>query len=159
MKEKIAIMKESVNQDFASAKSLKELFDAKVKYLGKNGQLTELMKGMKDIPKEERPAFGKIVNELRDEIDAVYAKFEEVLKNQERLKQFEDESIDMFYKRDMTNNWGLADEAKRFQLGWQIGADIDFSGVILGISYGTDMGEFLKDCKFKTTTLSLGFRF
>lgn len=69
------------------------------------------------------------------------------------------ESIDMFYKRDMTNNWGLADEAKRFQLGWQIGADIDFSGVILGISYGTDMGEFLKDCKFKTTTLSLGFRF
>ena len=95
MKEKIAIMKESVNQDFASAKSLKELFDAKVKYLGKNGQLTELMKGMKDIPKEERPAFGKIVNELRDEIDAVYAKFEEVLKNQERLKQFEDESIDI----------------------------------------------------------------
>ena len=95
MKEKIAIMKESVNQDFASAKSLKELFDAKVKYLGKNGQLTELMKGMKDIPKEERPAFGKIVNELRDEIDAVYAKFEEVLKNQERLAQFENESIDI----------------------------------------------------------------
>ena len=81
MKEKIAMMKESVNQDFSAAKSLKELFDAKVKYLGKQGQLTELMKGMKDIPKEERPAFGKIVNELRDEIDAVYAKFEEVLKN------------------------------------------------------------------------------
>ena len=95
MKEKIAIMKESVNQDFSAAKSLKELFDAKVKYLGKQGQLTELMKGMKDIPKEERPAFGKIVNELRDEIDAVYAKFEEVLKNQERLAQFEKESIDI----------------------------------------------------------------
>ncbi len=95
MKEKIAIMKENVNQDFSSAKSLKELFDAKVKYLGKQGQLTELMKGMKDIPKEDRPAFGKIVNELRDEIDAVYAKFEEVLKNQERLAQFENESIDI----------------------------------------------------------------
>ena len=62
MKEKIAIMKESVNQDFSAAKSLKELFDAKVKYLGKQGPLTELMKGMKDIPKAERPAFGKIVN-------------------------------------------------------------------------------------------------
>ena len=95
MKEKIAIMKENVNQDFSAAKSLKELFDAKVKYLGKQGQLTELMKGMKDIPKEERPAFGKIVNELRDEIDAIYAKFEEVLKNQERLAQFENESIDI----------------------------------------------------------------
>ena len=95
MKEKIALMKESVNQDFSQATSLKELFDAKVKYLGKQGQLTELMKGMKDIPKEERPAFGKIVNELRDEIDAIYAKFEEVLKAQERLKQFEDESIDI----------------------------------------------------------------
>jgi hypothetical protein len=69
------------------------------------------------------------------------------------------ESIDMFSKRDISNNWGVSDEAKRFQLGWQIGADFDISGVILGISYGTDISEFLKDCKFKTTSLSLGFRF
>ena len=69
------------------------------------------------------------------------------------------DSIDMFYKREMNNFWGLSDEAKRFQLGWQVGANVDLSGFLIGISYGADMGEFLKDCKFKTTSLSLGFRF
>ena len=95
MKEKISLMQEQAKQDFSNATSLKELFDAKVKYLGKSGQLTELMKGMKDIPKEERPAFGKIVNDLRNEIEVAYAQCEEVLKNKERLQKFEAEAIDI----------------------------------------------------------------
>ncbi len=95
MKEKISLMQEQAKQDFSNATSLKELFDAKVKYLGKSGQLTELMKGMKDIPKEERPAFGKIVNDLRNEIEVAYVQCEEVLKNKERLQKFEAEAIDI----------------------------------------------------------------
>ncbi len=95
MKEKISLMQEQAKQDFSKATSLKDLFDAKVKYLGKSGQLTELMKGMKDIPKEERPAFGKIVNDLRNEIEYIYTECEEVLKNAERLQKFEAEAIDI----------------------------------------------------------------
>ena len=95
MKEKISLMQEQAKQDFKNSASLKELFDAKVKYLGKSGQLTELMKGMKDIPKEERPAFGKIVNDIRNEIETIYAEYEEVLKNAERLQKFEAEAIDI----------------------------------------------------------------
>ena len=48
---------------FEKATSAKELYDFKVHYLGKNGQITEVMKDMGKLSKEERPAFGKKVNE------------------------------------------------------------------------------------------------
>ncbi len=95
MQEKISNIKKLAIEDINLAKDLKELFDVKVKYLGKNGSVTELMKGMKDIPKEDRPTFGKIVNDLRVEIENVLSEREVVLKDEERLKTFEKEAIDI----------------------------------------------------------------
>lgn len=43
----------------------KELYDLKVKFLGKKGKLTEIMKNAKDLSPEERPKFGKVVNEIK----------------------------------------------------------------------------------------------
>ena len=45
----------------------KELQELRVAVLGKKGSLTELLKGLKDLPSEERPTVGKMVNEVRDE--------------------------------------------------------------------------------------------
>ena len=58
-----------------SIKVLKELtneadiYQQKSLILGKNGSLTKLLKNLKDIPTEERPAFGKLVNEIKKEIE------------------------------------------------------------------------------------------
>ncbi len=95
MQERISEIKNLAINDINLAKDLKELFDVRVKYLGKNGSVTELMKGMKDIPKEDRPQFGKIVNDLRVEIESVLEKREGVLKEEEREKTFEKEAIDI----------------------------------------------------------------
>ncbi|MBO5889354.1 MAG: phenylalanine--tRNA ligase subunit alpha [Clostridia bacterium] len=95
MQERISEIKNLAINDINSAKDLKELFDVKVKYLGKNGSVTELMKGMKDIPKEDRPAFGKIVNDLRVEIESAFDGREVDLKEVERKLTFEKEAIDI----------------------------------------------------------------
>ena len=95
MQERISEIKNLAINDINSAKDLKELFDVKVKYLGKNGSVTELMKGMKDIPKEDRPAFGKIVNDLRVEIENAFDSREVDLKEVERQLTFEKEAIDI----------------------------------------------------------------
>ncbi len=95
MQEKINEIKTLAISEVNSASDLKELFDVKVKYLGKNGSVTELMKGMKDIPKEERPSFGKIINDVRVEIENAFNDREVVLKDAERLKTFEKEAIDI----------------------------------------------------------------
>ena len=47
------------------AKDTKELQDLRVFYLGKKGPIQEVMKMMKDLPKEEKPAFGQQVNEVK----------------------------------------------------------------------------------------------
>ncbi|MGX7069039.1 phenylalanine--tRNA ligase subunit alpha [Gemella bergeri] len=47
----------------------KSLYELKVKFLGKKGQLTEVMKRAKDLAPEERPAFGKSVNEIKNYIN------------------------------------------------------------------------------------------
>ena len=46
-------------------KNEKELYYLRVKFLGKKGALTEIMKGARDLSPEERPTFGKLVNEVK----------------------------------------------------------------------------------------------
>ena len=95
MKEKILALGEQTSLDIASQNSVKELEDLKVKILGKKGALTEILKGMRNLSKEERPEVGKIVNEVRDSIEG---KFEEKfleLNNLEKAKRIEEETIDI----------------------------------------------------------------
>ncbi len=95
MKEKLALIKQKASADISNSANNKELFDVKVKYFGKSGEITELLKGMKDLPKEERPEAGKLINEVRLEIEQLFASREEVLKKAERLQTFKEEAIDI----------------------------------------------------------------
>ena len=57
-----------------AAKSLAKGFeDLKVKYLGKKGEISGLLRSMGTLPAEARPEFGKLVNELRDHAEARFA--------------------------------------------------------------------------------------
>ena len=68
-------------------KDEKELYDLRVKFLGKKGALTEVMKGARDLSPEERPTFGKLVNEVKTFInDSLEAKKAELAKVALELK-------------------------------------------------------------------------
>lgn len=95
MKEKLDVILQNAKAEIISATNLKDLGDVKVKYQGKNGEVTKLMQGMRDIPKEERPKFGKLVNDLRASIDEAFSVKEAELKKAELLKTFEKEAIDI----------------------------------------------------------------
>ena len=53
----------------ASSDALDKLNEVRVNYLGKKGELTAVLKGMKDVAAEERPKVGQLVNETREEIE------------------------------------------------------------------------------------------
>ena len=95
MKDKILQLKERAVQEIKVAASTKALADIKVKYLGKSGEITELLKGMKDVPKEEKPAVGKLVNDLRFEIEEEISSVEKTLKDKEIQERLISESIDI----------------------------------------------------------------
>jgi phenylalanyl-tRNA synthetase alpha chain len=68
LKSKLHALQEEAKDHIASVKEMHELNDVKAKYLGKKGPFAEVMKLMRDIPNEEKPAFGKAVNEAKQVI-------------------------------------------------------------------------------------------
>lgn len=95
MKEQIAKIKENSIKEISNSKDLKELNDLRVKYLGKKGELTLILRGMGSLSPEERPVIGSLVNELREEIERVIQEKEKEFKNQELLNRLENETIDV----------------------------------------------------------------
>ncbi len=69
MKELLEKIRREAEQKIADSDSTESLDDVKVSVLGKKGELTMLLKGMKDLSPEERPKFGQLVNQAREQIE------------------------------------------------------------------------------------------
>lgn len=69
MKEKLKEIQVNCLNEIANAKDLKELDNVRVKYLGKTGELTQILRGMKDVPAEEKREVGSLANSVRQEIE------------------------------------------------------------------------------------------
>lgn len=95
MKEKVEVIKTSLDSDLNSVTSLNDLGQLKAKYLGKKGLVTLLTSNMKDLSIEERKEVGKIANEIREEVNSKLTNKEEELKNKELNDKLEKESIDI----------------------------------------------------------------
>lgn len=95
MKEKFDAIRISAKNELEKVTCTKDLFDLKTKYVGKNGEVTGLLRGMKDIPAEERADFGKIVNQLKEEITELFDVKAEELKNVEMQAKFDSEAVDV----------------------------------------------------------------
>jgi len=95
MKEKLEQISKETIAKIEELNSMQELQDLRVKVLGKKGELTEILRGMKDLSPEERPVVGAIVNVVRDEIESALEKAEEVLAQKELEKKLEEEKIDI----------------------------------------------------------------
>ena len=63
-----------------AAGDLRSLEAARVRYLGKSGEISRLSEGMRDVPKDDRPRVGKLLNELRQEVHASLDRKEQSLK-------------------------------------------------------------------------------
>lgn len=77
------------------ASSLDELNTVRVQLLGKKGALKDLLKGLKDVPPEDRPKVGQMVNKVRDEIEGSLKARMEAMQNEDLMKRLEDERIDV----------------------------------------------------------------
>ena len=95
MKEQIMQIKENAIAEINDAKDLRELNDLKVKYLGKKGELTSVLRGMGALSPEERPVIGELVNYAKSEIEILVSEKEEKFQDEELNKKLESEKIDI----------------------------------------------------------------
>ena len=95
MKENIMQIKDAALKELETAQDLKSLNDVRVKYLGKKGELTQVLRGMGALSAEERPVIGSLVNVVRDEIEGIIKEKENYFEEQELNKKLESERIDV----------------------------------------------------------------
>ena len=78
-----------------NAGDLRALDDVRVQYLGKKGEISQLLKGLGQMSAEERPAFGARINEARDQVEAALSARRDMLQSQQLAAQLASERVDV----------------------------------------------------------------
>ena len=89
MKERLEALRQQALSELKNADAPKAIEEFRVRFMGKKGPLTELLRGMGSLPAEERPRVGQMVNRLRAELEQAMAEREAAVNealSQARLK-------------------------------------------------------------------------
>lgn len=95
MEEKLLKLFEEARQDLARAGNLEELNEIRVRYLGKKGELTQVLRGMGSLSPEIRPRIGQVANGVRAGIEEALSARTAELKEQVKEQRLRSESIDV----------------------------------------------------------------
>ena len=90
MENELVKFKESALAEIGGAKTPIELDSVRVKYLGRAGLISKLSESMRDVPKEERPRLGKLLNEVRLTLSAAFEDRAEAFAAQHDVSAIED---------------------------------------------------------------------
>ncbi len=101
IKENLREIKEQLCAELGTVDSVQSLEMLRVKVLGKKGSLTALLRGMGQLPPEERPQFGQLINEAREELTALLDEKLTTLAAREREEKLRLEAIDVTEPRDL----------------------------------------------------------
>lgn len=95
MKQELEAIRKKAMQELEEAKGQQILENLRIKYLGKKGELTSILKQMGGLSAEERPVIGQLANEVRTFIEQDLLKRASELKEEEITKRLELEKIDV----------------------------------------------------------------
>lgn len=95
MKDSLEKIKQTALSALHSCADIKELDDLRVRFLGKKGELTAILKMMGGLSAEERPRMGQLANEVREQIEATISARLSELKNAKLNMQLKTERIDV----------------------------------------------------------------
>lgn len=95
MKEKLDGIKLAALEMIEKAETTAQLNDVRVKYLGKSGEISAIMRDMAKVPKDERPQMGKLVNEMRGVVEGALEEKAQHLARIEEERKLKEEEIDV----------------------------------------------------------------
>lgn len=95
MKDRLQAIKENALQQIQSSDALEKLNEVRVAFLGKKGELTNVLKGMKDVAPEDRPKVGQWVNEAREAIEKELEETKARMEKKIREEKMKREVIDV----------------------------------------------------------------
>lgn len=95
MKDQLEALQREALDSITSAAALEELEAARVKYLGRKGALTEILRGLGSVSAEERPAMGQAANVVKDVIGAALDERKSVLASAAESARESSEAVDL----------------------------------------------------------------
>lgn len=95
MKQQLENIENAAMAEASSSDSIKALDELRIKYLGKKGELTAILKQMGKLSAEERPVIGQLANKVRQDIEEVITSKMSALKAKEKERKMAAESIDI----------------------------------------------------------------
>lgn len=95
MKEKLQNIKAKAIAEIESTDGLEKLNEVRMAILGKTGELTAVLKGMKDVAPEDRPKVGQWVNETREAIESLLEEKKHKFEEEALKRRYESEKIDV----------------------------------------------------------------
>ncbi|SMC94522.1 phenylalanine--tRNA ligase subunit alpha [Sporomusa malonica] len=95
MEQELKSLRETALTELAEIAGKDALNELKVKYLGKKGLLTGVLRGLGALSPEDRPRVGQVVNEIRNEIEQIISDKFEVMKQAEVVRKLASETIDV----------------------------------------------------------------
>lgn len=88
-------MKQAALQSISQINDAQALQDVRVRYLGKKGELTEILRGMGSLSAEERPVVGQLVNEVREALEAAFTSKQQELEQAALQQKLASQQIDV----------------------------------------------------------------
>lgn len=95
MTEQLKAIEQRAGEELSKAADLKSLEEIRVKFLGKKGEITGILKQMGKLSAEERPVIGQLANKVRADIEAALSSAQEKLKSKAEAMKLEAERIDV----------------------------------------------------------------
>lgn len=95
MREQLEAIRAAAGEALEKLSSKAELEEARIKFLGKKGELTAILKQMGKLTQEERPIIGQMANEVRGDIENAIAKRTAQIKELELTRRLKEETIDV----------------------------------------------------------------
>ncbi len=81
--------------DISGAENKKQLQTIRIKYTGKKGDFTRILRGMGNLAPDERPEIGRLANNVKQEIEAALSQKEEEIRREEQRRQAESGALDL----------------------------------------------------------------
>lgn len=146
MKERLEALQVEALAELASVADDKALAEIRVKYLGKKGALTEILRGMGALSAEERPVIGQVANEVRGAIESVIEEKQAAFKKEETVRRLAKEKIDISLPGRRLPEGGLHPLTKVIQ---------DLEDIFVGLGYKVAEGPEVETDYFNFEALNL----
>ena len=95
MEEQIKTIAENAIKEIENAQNANSLYDIRVKYLGKKGEFTAVLRGMKDLAAEQRPVIGGMVNKFKEKLEELISEKEKQFAELELQRKLKEEKVDV----------------------------------------------------------------